>query len=289
MADEGSGSILDKLRYWWDTPIEKIFDKQLASLTTELNDYNYDDFGFSPEWVKRSLLFAALIYRYYFRVELYGAANLPQGRAVLVSNHSGQIPIDGAMISTGLLLEGDPPRALRSMVERWVPTLPFVSELMPRLGQVLGAPENARGLLEREEALLVFPEGVRGINKTFKKRYQLAEFGSGFMRLALETNAPIVPVAVIGAEEQFPSLANMTKIGKLFGAPGLPLLPQLLVPVLGWAPLPVKYRIHIGEAIRFTGDANDEDIIIEEKVKAVRERVQQMINYGLGSRRNIFW
>ena len=107
------------------------------------------------------------------------------------------------MIGTALLLEGQPPRPLRSMVERWVPSLPHVSTLFARLGQVLGTPENCRYLLENEEVVLVFPEGARGISKTIDKAYQLQEFGHGFMRLAMENKTPIVPVGVVGAEEQY--------------------------------------------------------------------------------------
>lgn len=269
--------------------IDETFREQIAALPTRLNEFGFDEFGFSPEWVKKALLPAALIYRYYFRVELFGVENLPEGRVLLISNHSGQIPIDGVMIGVGVFLEGNPPRILRSMVERWVPTLPFVSTFFARVGQVLGAPENARALLERDEALLVFPEGARGINKLWWDRYQLAPFGLGFMRLALETRTPIVPVAVVGAEEQLPSLGNLRPLARLLGMPAVPLLPQLLVPFAGWLPLPTKYRIHFGEPMYFSGDANDEDVVIEEKVEEVRKRIQFMLTYGLKTRRHVFW
>src|SRR5213079_3096321 len=111
-------------------------------------------------------------------------------------------PVDGALIGAALFMDVEPPRFMRAMVEKWTQTLPFVSLLFARCGQVVGVPENAKHLLTNEEALLVFPEGMRGISKPFSKRYQLEEFGLGFMRLAIETRTPIVPVAVIGAEEQ---------------------------------------------------------------------------------------
>lgn len=271
------------------TPLDEMFKEQIEALPTKLNEFGYDDFGFSPEWIKYALLPVAAIYRYYFRAEAYGLHNVPKGRVLLIANHSGQIPIDGLMIGTSLFLEGDPPRVCRSMIDRFVSSLPYVSILLTRVGQILGAPENARALLEQDEALLVFPEGTRGINKLFWDRYKLVDFGPGFMRLALETNTPIVPVAVIGAEEQLPSFGNLKRLGKIFGVPTIPVMPQLLIPFLGWAPLPVKYRIYFGEPMRFRGDSNDEDSVIETKVEKVKQQIQSMITFGLKSRKRVFW
>lgn len=279
----------DAIKKFLDTPMDEQFKEQLNALPTKLNEFGYDEFGFSPEWIKWALVPVVWIYKYWFRVEMHGIHNIPEGRVLLISNHSGQIPIDGMMIGAGIFLEGDPPRVLRSMIDRFVSSLPFVSTFLNRVGQILGAPENARALLNKDEALLVFPEGTRGINKLFWDRYKLVKFGPGFMRLALETNTPIVPVAVIGAEEQLPSVANLEKFGKIFGLPTIPLLPQLFVPFLGWGPLPTKYRIYLGEPMVFEGDASDEDVVIEEKVEEVRKTIQSMITYGLKMRNNVFW
>ncbi|MCZ7684460.1 MAG: acyltransferase family protein, partial [Sandaracinaceae bacterium] len=199
----------------------------------------------------------------------------------------GQIPIDGLIIGTALMLDAEPPRFPRSMVERWSAELPFVSVLFPRCGQVVGSPDNARRLLEQNEALVVFPEGSRGISKTFDQRYQLVDFGLGFMRLALETNAPIVPVAVVGGEEQLVSVANVRPLAKLLGMPAFPVIPQLF---LGMAfPLPTRYRLYFGEPLYFSGDPDDDDVIIEEKVQRVKQTVQSMVNRGLKERRGVFW
>jgi 1-acyl-sn-glycerol-3-phosphate acyltransferase len=173
------------------------------------------------------------------------------------------------------------------MVERWSAELPFISVLFPRVGQVVGSPDNARRLLQQEEALVVFPEGAAGISKTFDQRYQLTEFGLGFMRLALETNAPIVPVAVVGGEEQLPSVANVKPLARLLGMPAFPVLPQLL---FGLAfPLPTRYRLHFGEPMWFSGDPDDDDAVIGEKVRRVKATIQSMVNRGLKERRAIFW
>jgi 1-acyl-sn-glycerol-3-phosphate acyltransferase len=133
----------------------------------------------------------------------------------------------------------------------------------------------------------VFPEGVKGISKPFEERYKLAPFGPGFMRLALQTGAPIVPVAVIGSEEQYPSVGDLKRLAALLGAPALPVIPQLLVGMP--FPLPVKYHLYFGEPLHFTGDPDDEDSAIDEKVWVVQATVQSMVNRGLKERKGIFW
>jgi 1-acyl-sn-glycerol-3-phosphate acyltransferase len=192
--------------------------------------------------------------------------------------------MDGAMIGVSLLLEADPPRAIRSMVEKWVPSLPYVSTFMARVGQIVGTPENCRRLLEAGEAILVFPEGQRGINKLWPQRYQLQEFGLGFMRLALETDTPIVPIAVVGAEEQAPALMDIKPLAKLLGFPAFPVTPTGL-PI----PLPTKYRIYFGDPLYFTGRSDDEDSELDKKVRTVKAAIQGMLHQGLKERRSVFW
>lgn len=264
--------------------------ERLERLPTRLNEYGYDPFGFRPEIIKYALLPGFLLYKYYFRVQTYGMENIPQGRVLLIANHAGQIPLDGFCIGTSILVEAEPPRLVRSMVERWAATLPFVNQFFTRAGQIVGTPENCIRLLERDEAILVFPEGVKGINKLFNQRYQLQEFGHGFMRLALKSGAPIVPIAVIGSEEQAPSLYNARAIARMFAAPALPITPTFpLFGPLGFLPYPVKYRIHFGEPLRFEGDPDEDDHEIERKVQTVRTTIQSMIYRGLKERKHIFW
>jgi 1-acyl-sn-glycerol-3-phosphate acyltransferase len=203
---------------------------------------------------------------------------------LVISNHSGQLPFDAAMIGCACLLEGEPPRIPRAMYERWVPTIPFASTLFARMGQVVGTPENCRRLLRQGETVLVFPEGARGISKLYRDRYQLTDFGLGFMRLALETNTPIVPVAVVGAEEQAPALADLKGVARLLGMPALPVT-LTGVPL----PLPTKYRLYFGEPMTFTGSADEEDAEVEKKVRQVKATIQAMLNEGLRERRHIFW
>jgi 1-acyl-sn-glycerol-3-phosphate acyltransferase len=134
----------------------------------------------------------------------------------------------------------------------------------------------------------VFPEGTRGISKPFSRRYQLEEFGNGFMRLAIENDAPIIPVAVVGAEEQYVNFGNVRWAAKALRMPVFPLIPQMFVPG-GQMPLPTKYRLYFGEPMRFKGDADEDDAVLDEKVFVVKQTIQSMINRGLKQRRGIFF
>jgi 1-acyl-sn-glycerol-3-phosphate acyltransferase len=264
--------------------------ENLREARKQANQPEFDSFGYHPESIRYVAPFARFLHRYYFRVETFGLENLPPGRLLLISNHSGQIPLDAMMIATSLLLSLPQPRLVRSMIEKWVPEIPFLSYLFARWGQVVGIPENCSLLLKNGEVILVFPEGVRGINKTFDKRYQLQEFGLGFMRLALETKTPIVPVAVIGAEEQAPTLYNVKSLAKLIGAPAFPITPTFpLVPMLGLLPYPVKYRIYFGKPTCFVGDPRDDDSAVEAKVQQVKDEIHQMLQEGLAKRTSWFY
>lgn len=284
LVDVVTGGVDD----WMTSKLGEEFAARLERVPLNLTTTGVDPFGLDPQWTKYALASVAFLHRHYFRTQVFGAENIPKGRVLLIANHSGQIPIDGALIGASLFMDVEPPRFMRAMVEKWTQTLPFVSMFFSRVGQVVGVPENAKRLLESEEALLVFPEGARGISKTFDQRYKLVDFGLGFMRLAIETGTPIVPVAVIGGEEQYVSVGNFESLAKLLGMPSFPVLPQLLLP-FGALPLPTRYRIHFGEPMHFTGDPDDDDAIIEEKVFVVKAMVQSMIHRGLKARKSIFF
>lgn len=272
-----------KLKRWTLSMTSPDAEEKLARSVPPGNEYGVDPFGFSLDYAMSAVAPFVWLYQNYFRVQVKGLENVPPGRVLLISNHSGQLPLDAAMIGISLLIDASPPRAIRSMVEKWVPSLPYVSVFMARCGQVVGTPENCRRLLHAGEAILVFPEGVRGINKLWPQRYQLQEFGLGFLRLALETDTPIVPIAVVGAEEQAPAFMNLKPVARLLGIPNFPVTPTLL-PI----PLPSRYSLRFGEPLRFTGSANDEDAELERKVKTVKATIQAMINQGLKERTSVF-
>jgi 1-acyl-sn-glycerol-3-phosphate acyltransferase len=261
---------------------------RLERVPLALGPSGVDPFGLDPHWARYVFATVAWLHRYYFRTEVHGIETVPRSRVVFVANHSGQLPIDGAIIAAAMFMDAEPPRIVRAMVEKWAVGLPFVSLVFARVGQVAGLPENAKRLLAQEEALLVFPEGARGVAKPFDRRYQLADFGTGFMRLAVETDTPIVPIAVVGGEEQYISIANLEGLAKVLRLPAFPIIPQLLIPG-GQLPWPTKYRLWFGEPMRFTGDADEDDTVIEEKVWLVRQALQDLLSRALQKRQHVFW
>ena len=265
-------------------------DERTARIPTRLNEYGYDPFGFQPEFIRPFTLGMAVVYRYWFRVETRGIENVPEGRVLLIANHAGNtFAWDGAMLATTLFLEAEPPRMLRGMGEFYLPTIPFFGTLLHRSGSVVGTPANCVQLLEHEEAVMVFPEGERGFVKTLRHRYELQRFGLGFLRLALETDTPIVPVGIVGSEEQSPGLMRSKALGRLIGAPVAPVTWTLpwLGPV-GMLPLPVKFRMHFGQPLRFEGDPTEDDAHMEKKVEVVKDAIRGLVAEGLAERKSWF-
>lgn len=265
-------------------------EERLIKAPRQLNEFGYDPFGFNPKTASRIAFPFALLYRYYFRAQTYGIDQVPRGRALLIANHAGQMPYDGVMLAVAMLLDANPPRLARGMGEYFIWQIPWMGITASRGGTIVGTPENCVSMLEAEECVMAFPEGARGANKPFHRRYQLERFGLGFMRLALETRTPIVPVAFVGSEEQQPGFANFREVGELVGLPSLPI--TVSFPWLGPAgllfALPVKYHVYFGEPMHFDGDPTDEDGIIERKVESVRQAINQLLMRGRAERRGIF-
>ncbi len=285
MLERLSDKLKNGLRQWTASMLgDDELERRMNALRRPENEYGVDPFGFNLDYAIAAVAPLVWMYKHYFRVRTVGIEKVPEGKVLLVANHSGQLPFDAAMIGVAMLTEADPPRAIRSMVEKWVPTLPYVSTFMARVGQIVGTPENCRRLLESGEPILVFPEGVRGLGKLWPQRYQLQEFGLGFMRLALETSTPIVPIAVVGAEEQAPALLNLKSAARLLGFPYLNVTPTGLP-----LPLPARYHLYFGDPLFFTGRPDDEDGELDKKVKVVKAAIQTMIDQGLRDRKHVFW
>lgn len=248
------------------------------------NEFGYDRWGASPLAAARALAMVRWLYRHYFRVETVGLDNIPSGRVLLIGNHSGQLAYDGMLTASALALDAEPPRHVRAMIERFFASVPMVSILMTRMGQLTGTPRNAARLLAQEEAaVLVFPEGHRGGGRVWRDRYKVLGFGQGFMRMALETNTPIVPFGFIGGEEMAPSLSRMEPLARLFGTPYFPLSPTILP-----LPLPAKVRIHFGAPMHFSGNPDDDDESVLPQVAEVEQAVADLIDEGLAARTGVF-
>ena len=249
---------------------------RVQRLELPFNRYGIDPYGISQDHLEVFFSMLAWMYRKYFRVQVSGVEHVPpRGRVMLVGNHSGGVAIDGAMILTSMLLEMTPPRLALGMAEKFLGTWPVASSWLSRVGQLTGLPEHAARMLEDDRVLMVFPEGARGTAKLYRQRYTLVRFGTGFMRLALQTKSPIVPVAFIGAGSAIPTIANITTLGKLVGAPYVPVTPYLLP-----LPRPVRCRIHFGEPLVFEGTGDEDDAIITGHVAQVKDRIAELIAEG---------
>jgi 1-acyl-sn-glycerol-3-phosphate acyltransferase len=273
----------------WESLLDRLVDDEVAAridrLDLTLNEYGYDRWGASPAAAKRLLTFVSWLYKRYFRVETHGLERVPAGAVLLVGNHSAQLAYDGMLLCAAFVLEAEPPRFVRAMIERFFAEPPFVNMVMARMGQLVGIPDNARRLLlEERSAVLVFPEGERGGGKLFRDRYKLMGFGQGFLRLAMETQTPIVPFGFIGGEEMVPSFSRMKPIARLLGVPYAPLTPTVLP-----LPLPAKVHILFGEPMRFEGTGTEEDEIVLPLVQRVERSVEELIEQGLALRKGVFF
>ena len=254
-----------------------------------------DEFGFDPRFTERIFPFVHWLYRNYWRVETEGVENVPAtGRALLAANHAGVVPYDGAMIRTAIWAEHPQPRHARMLVVDWAFLMPFTSEFLLRTGNVLAHPDNATTLLEREELVGVFPEGIKGASKPYRERYRVRRFGrGGFVQVALRAGAPIVPVAVVGSEEVHPVLAEIPALARLLGLPSFPI--TLTFPwlgLLGAIPLPSKWLIAFGppfETASLGPEAADDPALVLELSEEVRAWIQSALQRMLPRRKSIFY
>ena len=247
--------------------------------------HGFDQFGMHPDFVALGDTIGKGMYDNYFRVKSYGSENIPtEGAAVIACNHSGTIPVDGMMLWVDILRHTSPPRAARPIADYFVSTLPVVSTLFARCGVVGGSKGNARALLEAGQLLMIFPEGTPGIGKPFSERYILQDWRKGHCELAIRHKAPVIPVGIVGAEEQMPQLARIPM------PPGFA-MPYLPVPATLF-PLPVRYHIHYGEPLRFDLEYSSEDAddpaIVTEAAARVKAAVQALLDHGLEMREGIF-
>ena len=254
-----------------------------------------DDFGLDPIYDAKLKPVLDFLYSKYFRVETHGVERIPaQGRCLLVANHSGTVPLDGVMLKSAVKREHPAERDVRWLTEDFIYHFPYLGSMMNRLGAVRACQENAERLLANEELVCVFPEGVKGIGKLFAERYRLQRFGrGGFIKLCLRMQTPIVPVAVVGAEETNPMLFKIETFSKLLGLPYVPVTPTF--PLLGPAgllPAPTKWRVEFGEPIDFSAhgpDAADDELLVGKLAERVRATIQSMLDKNVESRKSVFF
>lgn len=265
---------------WFLTPED---DQKITEIFKSLQERysNYKDpWGFNLELCEKALRKLVPVYRSYFKVRVFGQENIQSHPYIVASNHTGQLPIDGMLITIAFIMDANEPRILRAMVERFMAQLPFLGDFSAQAGAILGDRANCEYLIDNGESILVFPEGVRGISKNTPDYYKLRPFSQGFYRIALQKRTPILPVCVIGAEEMFPFVFHAKKLAKVLKLPSLPLSANFV-------PLPSPIDIYIGEEITIPDnlgpEATDKDI--KEKVFQIENTIKKMIVHGLALRR----
>ncbi|ROO90332.1 1-acyl-sn-glycerol-3-phosphate acyltransferase [Actinocorallia herbida] len=270
--------------------LERAVASGLAFLRRRVaGDYEIDEFGYDQDFTDSVLVpMARLFYKHWFRVELHGLDNVPDtGGALLAANHSGVLPLDAIMLQVGLRDSLD--RHLRLLGADLVYQVPFLGHLSRKSGHTLATPPDALRLLAKGELVGVFPEGFKGVGKPFSERYRLQRFGrGGFAATAMRSRVPIIPTAIVGAEEIYPKIGDIKPLARLLGFPYFPVTPTFpwLGP-LGVVPLPSKWMIQVGEPIGvddYDPEQADDPMVVYELTDRVRETVQQMV-YDLLLRR----
>jgi 1-acyl-sn-glycerol-3-phosphate acyltransferase len=266
----------------------ELLDERLAELFAFLRrriegDYEVDEFGFDPD-LNETVLLQLLrpIYRHWFRAETFGMENVPaESGALVVANHSGVLPIDALMVQVAL--HDEVRRPVRWLGAHLVYQLPVLGHLARKSGHTLACPEDADRLLRKGELVGVFPEGFKGIGKPFSERYKLQRFGrGGFVSSAIRAGVPVVPCAIVGAEEIYPKIGDLPALARLLGVPYLPI--TLFFPwlgPLGLVPLPSKWMIAFGEPIRtdeYDPEDADDPMLVFDLSDHVRETMQQQLD-----------
>lgn len=255
-------------------------DNFLSRFPNKVGSYGYDAWGFNVNGVKPFVGIGRFIFENYFRVESHGLENIPpSGRVLIIANHSGQLPVDAMLLGYSIVTNPYAPRAPKGMYERFVPQVPFISTIFSQWGGTLGDPENCEKMLFNEEAVIVFPEGAKGISKPWKKRYQLQHFGNGFIHMALKCKTPVIPVGIVGAEEIMINLGNIDILQKITRFPAFP----ALIPFF----FPSKVIINFGKPMFFEGN-NEREYVMSEMAEQVKHEVKKLMDLGLAQRKGVF-
>jgi len=254
-----------------------------------------DEFGRDQRFAETIRPLFEFLYTVWWRVEATGIEHVPaSGPGLVVANHSGVLPYDGVMVKLAIRHEHPARRECRMLALDMFALLPVLAPLLAKSGEVRANPENAERLLEKGELVGVFPEGVKGVGKYYKERYRLARFGrGGFVRIALRTGAPIIPCAVVGAEEIHPVIGKANWVGRPFGLPYFPITPTFpALGPLGLLPLPTKWFLDFGDPVslsEYGPEAADDPILVNRIAEKVRSTIQGLIDGRLARRRSVWF
>jgi 1-acyl-sn-glycerol-3-phosphate acyltransferase len=255
-----------------------------------IEQVNIDEFGYDQRFFNNVRGLYEFLYYKYFKTSIRGISNIPsEGKFIFVSNHGGAFPLDGIMLKITLLNEVSSGRDIRFLIEDYIYHLPFAGVFMNRIGGVRACRENAERLLKKGIDIAVFPEGIQGISKLYKDRYKIQRFGrGGVIKLAIKNRTPIIPVAIVGAEDSFPVVFKIKRFANLFGIPYIPVTYTFpWFGPLGLIPLPSKWMIQFGEPLRLDKlkpeDAENTALVYGYN-ESLRNTIQVMINELLSLR-----
>ncbi|MBE8162874.1 MAG: hypothetical protein HAW63_02680 [Bdellovibrionaceae bacterium] len=249
--------------------------KKFALFKKQFNQYT-DPWGLDLSATEKAYKYILPIYNNYFKVRCFGLHNIkPKQQYLFVSNHSGQVAVDGVMIAAALIEELKQPILIRPLVDRFVPKLPWIGEWMSSVGAIVGNKDNCLALLKRQQSALIFPEGTKGLAKSSSNYYQLKSFTQGFAKIASMAEVKIIPIALVGAEEMFPFVYQNSSLNRFLKLPTLPIS-------LCYFPLPSPIDIYFGKAYTIKPGTVD----VKQDIFNIKNIMQDMINKGLKKRRN---
>ncbi|MBX9667888.1 MAG: acyltransferase family protein [Candidatus Obscuribacterales bacterium] len=252
-----------------------------------------DEFGYDIKTYARWEPLFRFLFEDYFKVDIRGIENIPaEGRGILVGNHSGLLPLDGAMLSIAMCNYRNSQRRVRYLVTDWFFSVPGLGPWIKETGQVRATLENAQKLLSNDELVGIYPEGIRGVGKPFRDRYRVLDFHPGFVQLAIETQTPLIPIATVGGDEIFPNMVNLRDVARLVGMPFFPLtlsFPWLPFPLM-FFPLPVRWLVNVHKPIVLNypkEKAKDRKLVLSI-AREIQHMIQDDLNGMLRRRKSMF-
>lgn len=284
--------------YW--SPIQALKPKDALEELSQRNPDFYklyanveDEFGFNFETFARWERYFRFLNEEYFKIKIKGLENIPsEGRVIICGNHSGLLPMDGGLLTSAMCTSHQHPRRVRFLATDWFFSTPGLREWATETGQVRATKENAIKLLEAEEIVGIYPEGIRGVGKTFAERYRVHDFNPGFVQLAIQTQSPLVPIATVGGDEIFPNFANVKSMARFLKMPFFPITPTFpwLPTPLMFVPLPVRWMMKIHEPIKLDyppEKASDRKLTLRI-ARDIQYQIQKDLNELLRERKSPF-